>query len=614
MKWKFGLIILGVAIGLSPLFGYENSLPNPEASHNSTVALADSPTNSDYSGTLGSQADGTLVQWELKDGTLTLGGGTLPIVSGPIINTMQGQLLYNLKKTAIVSDGTSPANINFAGLITKINISSKLTVQDATPSASYLFANLTNVTQYTNLQNLDLSHLSNTASLTSMFAANNALTTIVLPSFNLSPNATIDISNMFNRDASLASVDLSNLIGPNNSVSSVSGLFNNNPELREVNLANFSFTANSNYADLFTGSPQIAKITLPSSLILAQDTTDPDWGTINPGVHLTGPSPTADLTGLWQTIGTGKVDFINNDPTNGYLNNNPLGDTTYTNDALYDLYDGTHTAELPANETYVWQPTEEARLIAPDPVTPPLPSIPAPTEPDTATFQPFAVTATKKIGFYSSKDFSATSRLAWFVQKPQLKQPTFIVIGTAKSTAGNARYQVRDTNRGSATYGQTGYITTQSAYITQTYYESAPEVVTVINPGGINGYDSATLKQPRTAYKQGTQLAVKKVVTHNTTTRFLLTNGKYISANKHFVTAGQYKVPAKVQAKTAVNRYSTVNLTQKNKHYPKKTHAIFKVLGWDYSRGTSTTTAGTLRYRVAGGYITANSKYVKALN
>lgn len=613
MKWKLSLIVLGLAVGLNPLFGLGNNRHNSENSRNPTVALADSTTNSDYSGTLGSQADGTLVKWDLKNGTLTLGGGTLPIVPGPSWNIAQGQLLYNLKKTAIVSDGTSPANIDFANLITKVNITGKLSVKNSTFGASYLFANLKQVSQYSNLQNLDLSQLGTTVSLSNMFAGNNALTTIVLPRFNLSPNATIDISNMLNSDASLASVDLSNLIGPNNSVSSVSGLFNNDPELREVNLANLNFTANSTYADLFTGAPQIAKITLPSSLILAQDTTDPDWGTINPGVHLTGPSPTADLTGLWQTIGTGKVDFVNNDPTNGYLNNNPLGDTTYTNDALYALYDGTHIAELPANETYVWQPTEEARLIAPDPVTPPTPSVPTPTEPDT-TFQPFVVTATKKIGLYSSKDFSATSRLAWFVQKPQLKQPTFTVIGTTKSTAGNARYQVRDTNLASATYGQTGYITVQSAYVTRAYYESAPKVVTVINPGGINGYDAAALKQPRVAYKQGTQLSVKKVVTYNTSTRFLLTNGKYISANKHFVIAGQYKVPTKVQAKTAVNRYATVNLTKKNKHYPKKTHAVFKVLGWDYSRGTSTTMAGTLRYRVAGGYITANSKYVRALN
>lgn len=618
MKWKFGLIILGIVVGLSPLFGLGNSCNSSDNSSNPTVALADS-TNSNYSGTLGSQADGTLVQWQLKDGTLTLGGGTLPVVPGPVMILMQGQLLNDLKKTATVSDGTSPTSIDFANLITKVNISSKLTVQASTFGAAYLFANLTQVTQYTNLQNLDLSRLGTTASLSNMFTANKSLTAVSLPHFNFSPSATVDISNMFNSDIALTHVDLSNLASPNNSILSASGLFNDDSALREVNLANLSFTHNTNYMNMFTNSPQIAKLTLNSSMMLPEDTTDPDWGVTNPGAHLTGPTKSTDLTGLWQTIGTGKVDFINNDPASGYLNNNPLGDNTYTTDALYTLYDGTHAAELPTNETYVWQPTEEARIIAPSPVIPPVtptpaPSVVAPTQPDKPEFRPFTITTTKKIGFYSSTDFSAATRLAWFVQTSQMKQPTFTVIGTAKSTAGHTRYLVRDTNRNSATYGQIGYITAKASHTTSAYYDYAPKTITVINPGGINGYDSAALKQPQKAYKQGTRLTVKKVVTHNATTRFLLTNGKYVSANKHFVTAGQYKVPTKVQAKTAVNRYATVNLTKKNKHYPKKAHAVFKVLGWDYSRGTSTTTAGTLRYRVAGGYITANPKYVKALN
>ena len=446
-----------------------------------------------------------------------------------------------------------------------------------------------------------------------MFSSNAALTTISLPNFNLSTGSAIDIDNLFANDKDLASADLSNLAGPSNPVASTDSLFSNNPKLREVNLANLSFTNDCDYQNMFTGSPQIAKITLNSSMILTKDTVDPEWGD-TAGVHLTGPDTTTDLTGLWQTLGAGKVNFINNYPTDGYLNNNPLGDSTYTNDELYGLYNGTLTAELPANETYVWQPTDKARFTTPDPVTPVTPSTPAPAESDTAAFQQFNVSAIKKIGLYSSKDFSAAHRIAWFVKKPQMKQPVFTVMGTTKSTAGRARYQVRDTNRRSATYGQTGYITTRSTYVTRTYYENTPTSVTVINPRGIHGYDSAALKQPKTSYKQGTQLIVKQVVTQGSTTRFLLTNGHYISANKHFVIAGKYEVPTKVQAKTAVNRYDTVNLTQRNHHYTKKTHQVFKILGWDYSRGTSTSASGTLRYRVAGGYITANHNYVKALN
>lgn len=144
MKWKFGLIALGVAVGLSPLFGLGNGHNNSENGHTPSVALADS-TTSNYSGTLGSQTDGTLVQWQLKDGTLTLGGGTFPVMSGTALDILKGQLLYTLEKTATVSDGTSPANIDFANLITKVNISNKLTIQDSNFDASYFFAKLTHV-------------------------------------------------------------------------------------------------------------------------------------------------------------------------------------------------------------------------------------------------------------------------------------------------------------------------------------------------------------------------------------------------------------------------------------------------------------------------------------
>ncbi|KRK38291.1 hypothetical protein FD07_GL002106 [Levilactobacillus parabrevis ATCC 53295] len=412
-------------------------------------------------------------------------------------------------------------------------------------------------------------------------------------------------------DQKLVYLDLSEI--DSSHITSINNLTQKCAILLVINLANFSsqnMNSTDGFSNIFDADDVVTDITLSPSIILNQTTVK------EPNLSI------GSFTGNWVDVGNGNVTLLSKTPSllyhnlsDNYLYYDPKGSTSFDSTAaLFAAYDGSDSTPS-GNVHYVLEPSDTSRIPGSPPVTPiPTPNNPAPTEPDTATFQPFAVTATKKIGLYSSKDFSAASRLAWFVQKPQLKQPTFTVIGTTKSTAGNARYQVRDTTRGSATYGQTGYITTQSAYVTRTYYESAPEVVTVINPGGINGYNSAALKQPQKAYKQGTRLTVKKVVTHNATTRFLLTNGKYVSANKHFVTAGQYKVPTKVQAKTAVNRYATVNLTKKNKHYPKKAHAVFKVLGWDYSRGTSTTTAGTLRYRVAGGYITANPKYVKALN
>ena len=68
--------------------------------------------------------------------------------------------------------------------------------------------------------------------------------------------------------------------------------------------------------------------------------------------------------------------------------------------------------------------------------------------------------------------------------------------------------------------------------------------------------------------------------------------------------------PTQIYAKTAVNLYKDANLTKRVRHYrakPRTKSTTFKVLGVAYSKH------GTLRYRVKGGYVTANSKLVAAL-
>lgn len=94
----------------------------------------------------------------------------------------------------------------------------------------------------------------------------------------------------------------------------------------------------------------------------------------------------------------------------------------------------------------------------------------------------------------------------------------------------------------------------------------------------INGYKTKNLTGKVAHYKQGQVLSVKQIVKHNLTTRFVLNNSQYITANKH---------------------------------YSKATHQTFKVLGWDYSWKNDYSRGSALRYRVAGGYISANSKLVK---
>ncbi|KRL98287.1 DUF5776 domain-containing protein [Levilactobacillus hammesii] len=592
MTWKIGLMALGMTLGLSPLFGLNNQ-PSSPTLQTPVVALADTTANESYSGVIGS--GDTTVPWTLQNGTLTLKGGTIPPFSGPIFQIGNGQLLTALQKGN--TDNLTMAD--FANKVSTIDFAGKVV---ANANSTSLFARFSNVTSYRHLENLDLSLVTN---MSGIFSSNTSLRTFTAPTF--ADDHPHTLANMFGADTALTYLDLSNLDSQH--VTDVSGLAGSCTSLQVLNLANFSAPLRNDptkYTDLVTASRSLADITVNDNVVLS-------------GLNLT--LTTASLQDIdgqaWQEVGPGKVTLLNQTPNAdftdtkaNYSNYDPQGDTITGYSQLFAMYNG-HDDVVTGNRHYVLKPVDSgtARFTTPDP-TPSVPSIPT-VKPDTAQFDPFTVMATQKIGLYSGKNFSTANRLAWFAKKPQMKQPTFTVIGTDTSTAGHARYHVRDTNPASSTDGQTGYITANAAYVTHTYYQSAPPVVTVINPGGVKGYGTAALTQPQTAYRQGAQLTVRKVVTHNQTTRFLLNNGHYVSANKHFVTLGKQRVPAKVRAKTAVNRYDTVNLSQKNHHYARQSHHVFKVLGWDYSYGTTTTLSGTLRYRVAGGYITANHQLVQ---
>lgn len=584
---------LGIILGLSPLFGLNNQ-PSSPTLQTPVVALADTTTSESYSGVMGS--GDTTVPWTLQNGTLTLKGGTMPPFSGPIFQIGNGQLLTALQKGN--TDNLTMAD--FANKVTTIDFAGKVV---ANANSASLFARFSNVTSYRHLENLDLSLVTN---MSGIFSSNTSLRTFTAPAFTDDHPHTL--ANMFSTDTALTYLDLSNLDSQH--VTDVSGLAGGCSSLQVLNLANFSAPLRhdpTKYTNLVLNSKALADITVNDNVVLSG---------LNLALNNALISSNIDGT-AWQEVGPGKVTLLNQTPNSdfantraNYSNYDPQGDTIAGYSQLFAMYNG-HDDVVTGNRHYVLKPVDSgtARFTTPDPV-PSVPSVPTPA-PDTAKFQSFRVSAIKKIGLYNRKDFSATNRLAWFAKKPQMKQPTFTVIGTDTSTTGHARYHVRDTNRASSTYDQTGYITANLADTTHTYYQSAPSVVTIINPGGVKGYDTAALAQPKVTYKQGTPLTVKKVVTHGQTTRFLLNNGHYISANKHFVTLGKQQVPTTVRTKTAVNRYDTVNLTRKNQHYAKKAHHVFKILGWDYSCGTNTTTTGTLRYRVAGGYITANRKLVQ---
>ncbi|MCV3739974.1 BspA family leucine-rich repeat surface protein [Lentilactobacillus hilgardii] len=214
-----------------------------------------------------------------------------------------------------------------------------------------------------------------------------------------------------------------------------------------------------------------------------------------------------------------------------------------------------------------------------------------------------------KIGLYRSTKFSAAKRSAWYTKKPRVYRPMFVVTGYKRAANGTLRYQVRDVNHTSKTNGKTGYITASQKYVRPVYYATKHSTVTVINPRGANAYRKANLTKKARSYRQGTVLHVKRIVTHNLTTRYVLSNDDYITANRKLVNMGRHKQVKSVKTKRTLNRYSNANFTKKNQVIAK--NRTLKVYGYDYSQKNNVTKHGTLRYRVAGGYITANTKYVR---
>lgn len=112
----------------------------------------------------------------------------------------------------------------------------------------------------------------------------------------------------------------------------------------------------------------------------------------------------------------------------------------------------------------------------------------------------------------------------------------------ARSKAGVLRYKVRDVNHKSKTAGKVGYITANRKFVVTAYYASMPKNkrITVIAKKGVNAYRQANLTKKVTHYKAGTRLKVKKLVKHNLTTRYQLTNGQFVTANKKLVIQGNY--------------------------------------------------------------------------
>lgn len=250
----------------------------------------------------------------------------------------------------------------------------------------------------------------------------------------------------------------------------------------------------------------------------------------------------------------------------------------------------------------------------PTPTPTPKPDPDLPPKPEPGLKKGTVVYALKKVYLYQHPTFKKGERTVGYVRKQRVNRPMFVVTGYARSKAGLLRYQVRDVNHQYRhTDGRTGYITAKSSYVRPVYYQTKHQTVTVINLQGANLYKNKNLTQRTRHLRQGQLLKVKRIVKHRLTTRYQLSNGNYVTANRKLVKLGTVIYPKYVMAKGALNRYQTVNLDKKNRHYQRKQRAIFKVSYTDYSRNTSNRLTGVKRYKVAGGYISGNPRLVTNL-
>ncbi|WP_204120013.1 DUF5776 domain-containing protein [Levilactobacillus wangkuiensis] len=217
----------------------------------------------------------------------------------------------------------------------------------------------------------------------------------------------------------------------------------------------------------------------------------------------------------------------------------------------------------------------------------------------TKSVTPFKVYGKQKLYRYSHANFTNKRRVQAHAKKVKAHAPVFTVVGKTTASNGAARYKLSDGT----------HITASSKYVGKLYWNGSYKKLHVTNPKGINTYKTNALSGKVKHVKQGSTVAVKQISKKNGMTRYQLANGKYISGSKKLVSPTKPKQVKKVKAKTTVRLYKDVDLKKVVKTYKKG--SVINVKGWDHSHGNVHHVSGYKRYKVAGGYITANSKYVK---
>ncbi|WP_283680326.1 BspA family leucine-rich repeat surface protein [Lentilactobacillus sp. Marseille-Q4993] len=564
-------------------------------------------------------------KWELDD------QGTLDV-------TTNGKSTAQLGEISNENLWNSWGDLN-KDIVKKINIEKGVTFPE---HSGGMFSDFTNVTSINGLENINkknvdafdymfsgcssLTHLdvsnwdvSNGEDFFYMFYGCSSLTHLDVSNWDVSNGR--DFEGMFSNCSSLTNLDLSKWNV--NNAGFLSRMFYGCSSLTSLDLSHWNLSNVIETDSMLSDMTNLWKLKLGPNTFLVQlvqgdsvFTNVPAYGTPIPGftTHKVGPSSDATAP-RWQAVDTSKdgSEF------------NPKGDL-YDASLLASLYAKGNANHPTKAETYVWQnvPVKQVTQTPPTPTEPSTPSAPPTTsESPVPGGNPGAndndsghhilpkgevVYALKRINLYQNADLNKSERVASYIKEPRIYRPMFVVTGYARSQNNVLRYKVRDVNHDSKTAGKTGYITANWNYVRPVYYQAKHKKLTVINPRGVNAYKNKNLTNKVKNYKQGTVLPVVNFVTHNLTTRYVLKNGQYITGNRKLVDMNKHNQVRYVKAKRTLNLYRTVNLTGKKKQIKKGT--VLQVKNYDYSYGNDFSKSGVLRYRVAGGYITANAKYV----
>lgn len=440
------------------------------------------------------------------------------------------------------------------------------------------------------LKSLDVSNFktSKVQNMTHMFADDSALTNLNVNNFNTSN--VIYMSEMFRSDSSLASLNVASFDTKN--VYTMEQMFAFDYKLKNLDLKNFETPNVRNMFAMFGGDYSLGTLNLENF----DTTTALEASGMNPGIdsllytpldiltpgsarlvadqpsHLVqltlGPKTNLNENALlvepfggkhWQAVGDGTVYH----PTGTVFEPTTLaiGDHNLTvAKSLFDSHNANNKVETyvpengiptnPVNPTPSPSPTPSNPTPTPQPQPAPTPTEPTtpsappakPTIPNYAAKKKAAAYAIKAVYLYKQPNFNKSQRIAKYPKQKRINRPMFVVIDYARSNGGALRYKVRDVNHGRKSAGKVGYITADWQFVRPVYYRSMPmnHKIRVISLKGVHAYKNKNLTGRVKSYKKGTRLTVKKIVTHNLTTRFQLSNGLFVTGNKKLVIHDRY--------------------------------------------------------------------------